>query len=125
MRVLGFSKKWPKLSNPEFTTFRYPRKDRDWQVGELVQLVYHPRSKDREVLGTAEIVLKEKRNVNITSTFSDIPQVSYVEAVRDGFVNQVDMVSWFAKTYGGNANPIMNKLTLRKEGVENAIELSS
>jgi len=30
MRILGFSKKWDKLKDPEFTTFRFERKDKDW-----------------------------------------------------------------------------------------------
>ncbi len=54
MRILGFSRKWPKLYNPVHTTFRYPRKDadrgRDWHEGEHVQEVYHPRHKDHEVM---------------------------------------------------------------------------
>lgn len=40
MRILGFSKKWDKLNNGKFTTFRYPRKDslvgRDWHDGEVL-----------------------------------------------------------------------------------------
>jgi len=51
MRILGVSKKWDKLKNEMlFTTFRFPRKDRDWAVEEVVQLVYKPRSKEREIL---------------------------------------------------------------------------
>lgn len=54
MRILGFSKHWAKLDNPEFTTFRFPRKDKDWQIGETVKIVIKPRSKGGgELLGLA------------------------------------------------------------------------
>jgi len=35
MRILGVSKKWDKLQRPEWTTFRFARKDKDWYEGEI------------------------------------------------------------------------------------------
>lgn len=85
MRILGFSKKWPKLQQEEFTTFRLPRRDRDWQVGEQVQIVYRPRSKEREVLGVAEIVSKEVRSPVRLAPLDGIPIITDEEALADGF----------------------------------------
>lgn len=69
MRILGFSRKdWINYLNGNwkreeeiFTTFRFTRRDRDWEVGELVQIVIKPRTKGREPLGIAKIVSKKVR----------------------------------------------------------------
>lgn len=103
MRVLGFCKEWDKLKKPIHTTFRYPRKDfdrgRDWAVGETVQEVYKPRSKERKFLQIATIIKKEPKTVqNITED----------EAHEDGFDSQAEM--WrFLKLHGLE---VINKLTL-------------
>lgn len=116
MRILGFSKRWDKLNQLEFTTFRFPRKDKDWEVGELVQIVYKPRRKGGgEMLGIAEIVGKGIRDMtrSIGSTF---PQITIDEAKEDGFVNYIEMRGWLNKTYGKHRvfyKP-MNKLTLKR-----------
>ena len=84
-RILGFVKHWDKLDRYEFTTFRVPRKDKDWGLNELVQIVVKPRSKEREFLGTANIVQKDIRNI------SDITDK---EAKLDGFKNAEEMGYW-------------------------------
>lgn len=107
MRIFGFSKKWDKLQQPEFTTFRFPRKDRDWEVGEMVQVIYKPRRKGGgEKLGVAEIIGK---------SLKPLWAISEKEAQEDGFEEWIDMFNWLRKSY-----PIarlqqypMNKLTLR------------
>ena len=105
MRILGFSKKWPKLKQSEFTTFRLRRRDKDWQVGELVQVVFKPRSKFRESLGTAEIVNKEPRHLH---------QLSHDEAVADGFRGVQDMTIWLLEAHGKRMFAQgLNKLTVR------------
>lgn len=101
MRILGFSKKWDKLNNIEFTTFRFPRKDRDWYEGEVVQIVYKPRSKEREKLGIARINFKE---------FVRIEDITEDEAIRDGFCNALEIWLWLKRPKG---NEPINKLTLR------------
>ena len=93
MRILGFSKKWDKLSDIAFTTFRLPRQDKDWEKLEQVQVVYKPRSKDREVLGTATIVSKDP------IWLSDITNLM---AQMDGFNNAEDMRGWLFKAH----NPV-------------------
>ena len=117
MRILGFSKKWPKLyknSDDLFTTFRCPRADKDWAVGELVQIVYKPRSKEREKLGIVRIEVKE-----LKSFFWMIPykvdqivtRVTNKEAIEDGFDDLKDMWRYVSKINHGDIH-LFNKLTL-------------
>ena len=117
MRVLGFSQRWPKLQQDVFTTFRYPRLDRDWYIGEHVQLVYKPRSKDREVLGEAVIWKKEVRELDrkYHAMRPDVSLLTDEEAQADGFESLDDMFHWMEKTYGRlDFMPRMNKLTLSR-----------
>lgn len=117
MRILGFSKKWPKLKQPTFTTFRFPRRDRDWEVGELVQVVYKARSKNREILGAAEIL--SKYGVMIVNqippdSICPIGEIGEDDAKADGFLNKREMQLWMWELYRGRiACEPMNKLTLR------------
>lgn len=128
MRILGFSKKWGKLNNELlFTTFRYPRRDRDWQIEEVVQIVYKPRSKDREPLGIARIIRKQKKNT--TKQWSYYPSTHFPntpdmitpeEAYEDGFSGVHGggsigkMLDWLRESAGMRfyREPIVNKLTL-------------
>jgi len=113
MRILGFEKKWPKLQRANFTTFRFARKDRDWQEGEEVQIVCKPRSKDREILGHARIVDKSKRNFVSPYSIFGGSVVTNNEARRDGFADYNDMKAWLYKRYGERIfNEPINKLTL-------------
>jgi hypothetical protein len=111
MRELGFSKMWLKLQQNTFTTFRFPRKDRDWAVGETVKVVYHPRHKDRRVIGQARIILKEQRT--FLGKPIDTPQISTEEAIADGFDSLSGMLGWIAKTYGHIPVEPINKLTIQ------------
>ena len=122
MRILGFTEKWPKLRKPEFTTFRFRRRDRDWAVGELVQIVYKPRSKNREILGTAQIFSGEKRwvlnaeddELKLYGDYFAVKVVTEEEAIEDGFKNRAEMVSWIGRAHRlRNLTEPMNKLTLR------------
>ena len=111
MRIIGFSKKWDKLQQPEFTTFRFFRKDKDWYIGELVQVYYKSRSPKREKLGEAEIISKEMRKI---ATAFEQYRPTEAEAQADGFDNLFQMNAYFRDTYGSRIfeEPI-NKLTLR------------
>jgi len=113
MRILGFSTMWPKLQQDTVTTFRFTRKDRDWVTGEVVQVVYRPRSKEREVLGVATIIGKESRDVTPDHNLN-APLVSDEEARADGFRNHLEMGLWLLMAHGKRfwIEP-MNKLTLR------------
>jgi len=128
VRILGFSKKWSKLNNDIlFTTFRFPRKDKDWQVEEVVQVVYKPRSKDREPLGIARIIRKEPKDLNkqfhyYTGGYSppNTPDIiTPSEAEEDGFTgvhgggDTEKMRQFFIDTYGySKCKEPINKLTL-------------
>lgn len=120
MRVLGFSEMWPKLNKLEFTTFRFSRRDKDWQVGEIVKVVYKPRSRSRQLLGEAQIIGKESRRIDRYRGSPSIPYGGFVteeEAIKDGFASSKEMLSWLEKAHGKDgrwtSGEPMNKLTLR------------
>lgn len=113
MRILGFHKKWDKLQQDTFTTFRFTRKDKDWAISECVQIIYKPRSKEREILGIAKIIDKEHRGFDRFPP-EDCVARSEIEAQQDGFIDREDMVVWLDKIYGDRIyEEPMNKLTLR------------
>jgi hypothetical protein len=111
MRILGFSKHWPKLDTFEFTTFRLPREDKDWHVGEVVQIVIRPRSKDREVLGIATIVSKEVR-WGRECPFREPKAITEQEAIEDGFNSLEEMRQWLTAAHGARFRGQINKLVL-------------
>ena len=113
MRVMGFTKKWDKLKNPIHTTFRFPRKDSDrgfdWSIGEVVQEVYKPRSKEREFIQTAKIISKETKTVR---------EITEQEAIEDGFSNCFFMTLFLFRPKPlrkADFNKVINKLTLQVE----------
>lgn len=113
MRNISFTKMWDKLKQPQFTTFRFPRRDKDWYHGEEVQVFFKNRSPNREKLGNAKIVNVEPRRI-LSSVPNNIPRISDEEAKADGFENFEDMKNWLNKTYGGmKIGHTINKLTLR------------
>ena len=103
MRVLSFSRMWAKLDGDTLTTFRFERKDRDWEVGEQVQMVFKARSPQRRVLGVAEIVDKTPRWVMNHppglgyAGYFNTPLVTEEEAVADGFSSREEMVKFIRK----------------------------
>ena len=129
MRVLGFSQDWPKLQNEIFTTFRFARKDRDWQIGEYVQIVFRPRSPQRESLGIAQIIAKEPRRMakygRNWEGDDKVALISESEAIADGFAAECpgcgqreiaysQMWEWLFPIYGLRLlREPMNKLTLK------------
>lgn len=126
MRILGFSKKWPKLSRDIFTTYRFSRKDKDWAVEEVVQVVYKPRSKEREILGVARIIRKQLKDLNKRWQYYPSPNfpntsdmITPDEAEDDGFTEMhgggdtQKMRRFFIDTYGySRCKEPINKLTL-------------
>ena len=123
MRILGFSRKdWmnyltntPKLKEKEFTTFRVPRKDRDWKRMEKVQVVLHPRSPKREILELAIIIEKApKFFFYMPNGLFEERIITDVEAKRDGFPSSHLMYLAMVKMHGEEkAGGQLNKLTLR------------
>lgn len=104
MRIISFSQKWDKLKQGIFTTFRYPRADKDWYIGEKVQVYYKNRSPNREKLGIAEIVSKTSRHLDT---------LTHDEAVKDGFKSTIGMITYIRNQYKDRYVPVMNKITLR------------
>ena len=102
MRIISFTEKWDKLKQPECTTFRFPRKDKDWYVGEIVQVFYKNRSPKREKLGIAGIRDKEPKVMN---------DVTEQEAKADGFYDHYEM--WKFLKCPDMDTVVINKLTLK------------
>lgn len=126
MRVLGVSKKWPKLKKKRFTTFRYSRKDTDYRIGELVQIVYKPRDPAREILGFARVIRKDERMlVPDPEGLAKIPLISQKEAKSDGFETSKEMLDYLFSHYGQDVydQPVMNKLTLQWEEIPKQISM--
>jgi len=122
MRILGFAGKWPKLDQHEFTTFRIPREDKEWHEGEVVQAVFKPRSKNREILGTARIVSVGPRTLSSLDTSYYGPVVTEEEAMQDGFDSLKEMRIWLlytcdrlkpARSFAIYGLEPINKLTLQ------------
>ena len=114
MRILSFNRMWSKLGQHEFTTFRYGRDDKDWYVGEKVQIFYKARSKKGYKLAEAEIIAKEPRNLSKSLPFSNIPLLTEAEAMADGFAGLEHMRQYMEKQYGKGCGLLFNKLTLRR-----------
>lgn len=127
MRILGFSKKWGKLNKQwferdihTFTTFRYPRRDRDWEVEEVVQVVYKPRSKERETLGVARIIRADQKDLSEGWSYYGSNTTRVIrpdEAEEDGFTGQhgggdVKAMIDFIKDWKRPEPNLVNKLTL-------------
>ena len=108
MRIMSFGVMWDKLQQIKFTTFRFPRKDKDWQVGEVVQVWLKTRSPEREYIGEAVIEAKEHM---------PIYAITDKEAILDGFTGAQDMFQWLRKTHSLKRMEAeghkINKLTLR------------
>jgi hypothetical protein len=115
MRIISFAKRWGKLKKGFFSTFRYPRKDTDWTVGEKVQVFIKNRSPHRIFLGIAEITCKAPRTLLITT--DPIPNnrgiATQREAKDDGFENLAEMAAFMSDYYGKDYSPDFNKLTLK------------
>lgn len=113
MRIMSFSQKWDKLYTLRFTTFRFARKDKDWYVGEVAQVWYKTRSPEREYIGEAVIVDKERLRLSF-NTLKD------GEAKADGFASKGDMLSWLYRKHGRKRflnESYINKLTLEYRGL--------
>ncbi len=105
MRIMGFARLWAKLNQAQFTTFRFTRQDKDWELDEMVEVVFQPQSKNREILGVARITAKEERQPSTIST---------KEAKEDGFSDRYALVRYLYRDYvgPGTLGPV-NKLTLK------------
>jgi hypothetical protein len=102
---------WGKLQNDEFTTFRFARRDKDYQVEEKLQAWYRQRSPKRQYLFNVEVVSKyPKWLIDANGLYINVE-----EAKEDGFETPELMFTFLHKAHGKRVyrEPI-NKLTLRK-----------
>lgn len=114
MRELGFSRiDWKdhnrqclKLFQPRFSTWRWQRRDKHWEAGEVVRVVLKPRTKQRVVLGEARI------DILITQ---EQPLITGEEARADGFVTSSELELYLLRERHSRKLPYghpLNKLTL-------------
>jgi hypothetical protein len=104
MRIIGFEKDdWQsyyrnggscdKMSRPEFTTFRWPRRDnKDYQMGELLQVVIKPRSEARKPLGIVAVVGREELD-----PYWKEGGITDEMARQDGFFYATELVTYLYK----------------------------
>lgn len=121
---MGFQKQWvnqatgkPKLEGNRFTTFRFPRKDKDWEVGDTVQVVMNPRTKKRLPLGEAIIICKEPRCLIGGKALT----IADEEARVDGFTSATELVDFLTKgkplsIWGVHPNRLTLRWTRRYDG---------
>lgn len=122
MREMSFSQLWPKLAQDKFTTFRLPRRDKDWEVGEQVRIMFKGRTKMRSILGSAKIIGKAPRAVPLAFRWVDlnnvrqteVPPVTVAEARQDGFGSVKDMAIWVTLKHRTVKDDVlvMNRLVL-------------
>lgn len=116
MRIISFEEYWPKLHDARFTTFRFTRRDRDWEQGEQVQVVVNTRSKNRQPLGIAKISDKIPGYAFPQDIeFCSFPchAIELREAIVDGFENRRSMHDHFVVRYGKKLlEEPLNKLVL-------------
>ena len=129
MRILGMNELWDKLTADTWTTFRFPRADKDWRVEEVAQVVYKPRSRKdetRAILGIAEIIKKDLRwvidpnlpmptePIRQNPDWDDVHIITEEEARKDGFESREAMIQWIARAHDArNYLEPMNKIRLR------------
>lgn len=111
MRIISFTEMWPKLQQDVFTTFRFTRRDKDYQVCEKLQVWYRQRSPKRKYLFNAEVVSKRSKWLIDANGIYITPD----EAKEDGFNTPQEMFDFLKKAHGNRVHAeLINKLTLRK-----------
>jgi hypothetical protein len=102
-----------RLFNEEFTTYKRIRKDKDWEVGEIVNITLSPVAKPHTQLGLAKIIRIDKKSTN-HYIYTDTTSLSSEELAYDGFEPFSDwkfMHSYFG--YKSYEVKIFNKITLQ------------
>jgi len=102
-----------RLFNEQFVTYKRIRKDKDWQVGEIVNVTLSPVAKPHTQLGFAKIININKKSSN-RFIYPETTELSCDELLYEGF-GQFD--EWkFKQSYFGNDYHIVkifNKITLQ------------
>lgn len=111
MRIISFTEMWPKLQASQFTTWRFPRRDRDYITGEQLQAWYRQRSPKRQFLFNVEVVSKWSKWLIDANGLHIRPD----EALVDGFDSPEQMFEFLKKAHGKRVyNEPINVLLLRK-----------
>ena len=120
MRIISFTEYWvnlvlnvPKLETDQFSTWRFTRRDKDYFVGEKLQVWFRQRSPKRKFLFNAEVVSKTPRQL---FDKNETLNISWAEAKVDGFESPEIMFHFLVKAHGEQrvkTEPI-NILFLRK-----------
>jgi len=128
MREMWVKEKWRRADDEVlFSNYQFPRKDRDWNLEEVVRIVYNPITKDRTVMGIARIIRIQPKDLKRTWQFYPYPNypntpdmITPTDAEEDGFTGMhgggdtKKMESYYRKKYGWSRcerEPI-NKITL-------------
>ena len=102
-----------RLFNEQFVTYKRIRKDKDWQVGEIVNITLSPVAKPHTQLGFARIISIDKKSDN-HYMYPETTDLSCEELKYECF-DAFD--SWkFKRTYFGDSYydiKIFNKITLQ------------
>jgi hypothetical protein len=102
-----------RLFNEQFITYKRIRKDKDWEVGEIVNITLSPVAKPHTQLGFAKIIGIDKKSDN-HYTYPETTELSYEELAYEGYGQYDD---WkFKRTYFGDDRhdiKIFNKITLQ------------
>jgi hypothetical protein len=103
-----------RLFNEQFITHKRIRKDKDWQVGEIVNITLSPVAKPHIQLGLAKIISIDKKSDN-HYIYPETTDLSSEELAYEGFSHWGD--TWkFKRTYFGDDYfdvKIFNKITLQ------------
>jgi hypothetical protein len=109
----AYDVKRKRLFNEQFITYKRIRKDKDWEVGEIVNVTLSPVAKPHIQLGFAKIIGIDKKSSN-HYLYPETTELSYDELLYEG-LGQFD--EWhFKRTYFGdfyNDIKIFNKITLQ------------
>ncbi len=102
-----------RLFNQQFVTYKRIRKDKDWQVGEIVNVTLSPVAEAHTQLGFAKIINIDKKSFN-RYTYPETADLSCGELAYEGFgpFDNYDFKrAYFGKDYL-DVN-IFNKITLQ------------
>ena len=102
-----------RLFNEQFVTYKRIRKDKDWQVGEIVNVTLSPVAKAHTQLGFAKIIGIDKKSYN-HFIYPETTSLSCDELTYEGF-GQFDEWEFKRSYFGDDYHDVktFNKITLQ------------
>jgi len=109
----SYTAKSNRLFHEQFVTYKRIRKDKDWQLGEVVNVTLSPVAKPHTKLGFATIVGIDKKSTN-HYTYPETTEVSGNEFRYEGF-DLFDEWDFRRKYFGDDYHEVetFNKITLQ------------